>query len=106
MADNNICVVGSASAIEQDKELFEKIVELVNNLDAPYENKTEHGSALEELSNLLLNYCKGIKSTPKLKTKSNQLDCAIRNDFKIKLTVYEEFGSFLYGECKNEKSIF
>ena len=29
MADNNICVVGSASAIEQDKELFEKIVELV-----------------------------------------------------------------------------
>lgn len=51
----------------------------------------------------MLNYCKGIKSTPKLKTKSNQLDCAIRNDFKIKLTVYEEFGSFLYGECKNEK---
>ena len=29
MADNNICVVGSTSAIEQDKELFEKIVELV-----------------------------------------------------------------------------
>lgn len=29
MSDNNICVVGSASAIEQNKELFDNIIELI-----------------------------------------------------------------------------
>lgn len=74
-------------------------------MDKEFDNNTQKGTALEVLANLLFNCCKGIKSTPKIRTSTNQIDCAVRNDFKLQSTVYEEFNSFIYGECKNEKSV-
>lgn len=74
-------------------------------MNKEFDNNAQKGTALEVLANLLFNCCKGIKATPKIKTVTNQIDCSVRNDFKLKSTVYEEFNSFIYGECKNEKSI-
>ncbi|MGL4108304.1 hypothetical protein [Clostridium sp. LP20] len=54
------------------------------------------------MAKTLLNSCKGIKCSTKVKSDVNQIDCSIRNDFRIRSTVYDEFGSFIYGECKNE----
>lgn len=56
------------------------------------------------MANLLLSSCRGITTTPKIKLNVNQIDCSIRNDFKINSSVYEEFGSYIFGECKNEKN--
>lgn len=43
-----------------------------------------------------------MRATRKIHTDINQIDCAVRNDFTLPLTVYSEFNSFIYGECKNE----
>lgn len=74
-------------------------------MNKKFDNNTQQGTALEVLANLLFKCCKGIESTPKIRTGTNQIDCAVRVDFKLKSTVYEEFNSFIYGECKNEKSV-
>ncbi|WP_195603720.1 hypothetical protein [Clostridium tyrobutyricum] len=73
------------------------------NLDQCFKNKTQQGSALEELSELILRCTRGFYVTRKVRTGTNQLDCTIRNDYDIKLTIYQELGSILIGECKNEK---
>ena len=74
-----------------------------NKLDECFESTTKQGSALEELSELILRCTRGFYVTRKIRTGTNQLDCTIRNDYDIKLTVYNELGSILIAECKNEK---
>ena len=79
--------------------------EYYEHLDENFENKTQQGSALEELAELILKCTKGFYVTRKIKTGTNQLDCTVRNDYDIKLTVYNELSSILVVECKNEKGI-
>lgn len=72
-------------------------------LDDDYgDSTTAKGKALEGLVCRLLNLCKGLKATTKIHTPTNQIDCTVRNDFCIPLTVYRELGSIVKVECKNE----
>ncbi|MDM0577831.1 hypothetical protein QTH63_08625 [Clostridium perfringens] len=75
---------------------------LYESLDDEFETTTEQGKPLEGLVVKLFNLCKGMNATPVIRTKTNQIDCTVRNDYIIQLTVYKELGSIFRCECKNE----
>ncbi|WP_321994173.1 hypothetical protein [Clostridium butyricum] len=108
--------------LESLKELFEKhkekphdffynpseaemkrLKEKLDNLDLDYgKETTSQGKALEGLICDLFNICIGMTATPVIRTTTNQIDCTVRNDYLIPLTVYNELGSIVKVECKNE----
>lgn len=81
----------------------EELKELYKKLDLEYENTKGQGDALEGLVCKLFSLCRGMEATPLVRTKTNQIDCTVRNDYCIPLTVYAELGSIFKIECKNEK---
>lgn len=77
--------------------------ETFKSLDNDYGKLTiEKGNVLEGLVCELFNLCKGLKATNEIRTPTNQIDCTVRNDYSISLTVYTELGSIVKIECKNE----
>lgn len=114
--------VNSDEGLESLKELFEKhkekphdffynpseveikrLKEIFENLDIDYgDSTTAQGKALEGLICDLFNICTGMRATTIIRTPTNQIDCTIRNDYCIPLTVYKELGSIVKIECKNE----
>jgi len=76
---------------------------LYKSLTGSFVNKTSQGTALEELAQLILKCIKGFYVTRKIRTGTNQFDCTVRNDYAIKCTVYDEIGSVIIAECKNEE---
>lgn len=82
--------------IEGLKKAFE-------NLDLDYgDSTTAKGKALEGLVCDLFDICIGMTATTIVITATNQIDCTVRNDYSIPLTVYKELGSIIKIECKNE----
>ncbi len=74
-----------------------------DSLDFNYKGSTTaQGSALEGLVLNLFNICTGMTATTIIRTEINQIDCIIRNDYCIPLTIYNELGSIVKAECKNE----
>lgn len=88
----------SKADIDELKMMFE-------SLDFDYgDSTTAQGGALEGLMCKLFNICIGMKATTVIRTSTNQIDCTVRNDYLIPLTVYNELGSIVKVECKNEHS--
>ncbi|WP_026887735.1 hypothetical protein [Clostridium beijerinckii] len=82
---------------------IEKLKKAFESLDSDYgDSTTEQGKALEGLMCDLFNICDGMHATTDIRTPTNQIDCTIRNDYFIPLTVYRELGSIFKIECKNE----
>lgn len=85
---------------EADREEFKRLFE---SLDLDYgDSTTAQGKALEGLICKLFGRCRGMTATPIIRTPTNQIDCTVRNDYLIRLTVYNELGSIVNVECKNE----
>lgn len=80
----------------------QSLIESFNNLDLDYKSSKDQGGALEGLACKLFNICKGLTATTDMNTITNQIDCTVRNDYFIPLTVYKELGSIVKAECKNE----
>lgn len=77
--------------------------ELFGKLDLDYgDSTTAQGKVLEGLVADIFNICRGMTATTIIKTPTNQIDCTVRNDYCIPLTVYKELGSIIKIECKNE----
>jgi hypothetical protein len=85
------------------KDEYEEMNKLYKSLSGSFANKTSQGTALEELAQLILKCIKGFYVTRKIRTGTNQFDCTVRNDYDIKCTVYNEIGSIIIAECKNEE---
>lgn len=83
----------------EDRKLMQK---LYDSLDKEFENTKAKGDSLEGLVKLLFNTCTGMKASTIVRTPTNQIDCTIRNDYFIPLTVYKELGSIVKAEAKNE----
>lgn len=82
---------------------IKKLRKMFESLDLNYgDSTTEQGKALEGLMCDLFNICDGMNATTSIRTSTNQIDCTIRNDYFIPLTVYKELGSIMKIECKNE----
>lgn len=82
---------------------YRELKEMVATLDYDYgDDTTKQGKALEGLACKLFELCWGMKSTPIMRTPTNQIDCTVRNDLTISLTLYNELGSIIKCECKNE----
>ena len=75
---------------------------LYDSLDDNYKSKKSQGDALEGLIKLLFNICVGMTASTIIRTTTNQIDCTVRNDYCIPLTVYKELGSIFRAEAKNE----
>lgn len=76
--------------------------ELYDSLDGDFENTKSQGDSLEGLIKLLFNTCIGMRASTIVRTPTNQIDCTVRNDYFIPLTVYKELGSIIKVEGKNE----
>lgn len=83
-------------------EIKQEIKDLYISLDAEHATTKAQGDSLEGLVKSLFNIPHGMKTTEIIKTGTNQIDCTVRNDFAIPLTVYNELGSIFKIECKNE----
>lgn len=83
-------------------ETKQRISDLYISLDAEHTTTKAKGDSLEGLVKELFNIPYGMKTTETIKTGTNQIDCTVRNDFAIPLTVYNELGSIFKIECKNE----
>lgn len=82
---------------------IKSLKEVFNSLDFDYRSSTiDQGGALEGLAFTLFNICTGMTPTTKIRTSTNQIDCTVRNDYCIPLTIYNELGSIVKVECKNE----
>ena len=83
--------------------VFKRFKEKFEALDIDYgESTTAQGKALEGLICDIFNACIGMTATTIIRTPTNQIDCTVRNDYCIPLTVYKELGSLVKIECKNE----
>ena len=82
-----------------DRILMKRLYE---SLDDDYVNEKSQGDALEGLINLLFSICVGMTASTIIRTTTNQIDCTVRNDYCIPLTVYKELGSIFKAEGKNE----
>ena len=96
----------NSTAINDEKEtlekLFKELRDLYESLDDEFKTTTDKGKPLEGLVVKLFNLCLGMNATSVIRTKTNQIDCTVRNDYIIELTVYKELGSIFRCECKNE----
>lgn len=80
----------------------EQLKRLYESLDDEYDSTKLQGDALEGIIALLFNCCEGMTASTILRTTTNQIDCTIRNDYFIPLTIYKELGSLFRAEGKNE----
>ena len=76
--------------------------DLFNQLDIKYANTKSQGGALEGLMSKLFKSCLGMTPSSIVHTKTNQIDCLVRNDYCMPLTIYNELGSLFKAEGKNE----
>ncbi|BDU83482.1 hypothetical protein [Clostridium perfringens] len=83
----------------EDRELMKK---LYDSLDEEFANNKTKGDSLEGLIKLLFNSCAGMTASNEVRTTTNQIDCTVRNDYFIPLSVYKELGSIIKAEGKNE----
>ena len=84
------------------KEKLNELIKIYESLDNEFDTTTEKGKPLEGLVLELFGLCRAMTGTLVIKTPNNQIDCTIRNDCFIDLTVYRELGSIFRCECKNE----
>lgn len=84
------------------EEQLSELRDLYESLDDEFKTTTDKGKPLEGLVVKLFNLCLGMNATSVIRTKTNQIDCTVRNDYLIELTVYKELGSIFRCECKNE----
>lgn len=88
---------------EPSEAMIESLKNKFESLDADYgDSTTKQGGALEGLMCELFNICTGMTATTVIRTSTNQIDCTVRNDYCIPLTIYKELGSIVKVECKNE----
>ena len=84
---------------EEYKEL-EQLYEVVFNVDG---NKAK-GDSLERLTGYLFNLCEAFKGNG-IKTKTNQIDCFVNNRFYLGFGLFNNIGSRIVIECKNESKV-
>lgn len=81
---------------------YEKLEQLYRGMGEKFQNTTDQGNSLEDFVKYLLSLVRPFTAAG-CRTKTNQIDCAVRNMTPIPCTVFNEIGSLFYCECKHEK---
>lgn len=83
---------------------YEQFIQMRNELDADYgNNTTEKGKALEKLVLSIFNNIKYVRTTNKIKTRTNQFDCTNLCGYNTGfLSVFSYLEPYFVIECKNE----
>lgn len=86
-----------------DESAYNELMNLFNALDDVYPNTVEQGAAYDKLAKRIFSCVKGIDTTNKLKTDTNQIDGFSLTYMKtIFPSIFDILTPVFYFECKNE----